>query len=113
MTMLGRSDALPSASRRLRQRFSSAMPPSMAASLEPMVDVPTASSFSGEFQSRAIMLTQRASISAVCGYSSLSARFLLKVSCISRSASGSIQVPTNVARFSRELPSSISSSWTR
>ncbi|HEY1619906.1 MAG TPA: hypothetical protein VGG25_19945 [Streptosporangiaceae bacterium] len=38
--------------------------------------------------------------------------FLLKHSAISRSACGSIQVVTNVARFSRALPSRISSSRT-
>ena len=56
------------------------------------------------------MFTQRVSSSAVRGYSSLSIMFLSKVSAISRAASGSIQVVTNVARFSRALPSSISSS---
>ena len=58
------------------------------------------------------MWTQRDSISAVCGYSSLSTMFLSNVSAISAAASGSIQVVTNVARFSRALPSSISSSRT-
>ncbi len=57
------------------------------------------------------MLTQRASSSAVCGYSSLSIMFLSKHSAISFSACGSIQVVTKVARFMRALPSSISSSW--
>ena len=57
------------------------------------------------------MFTQRCSISAVWGYSSLSIMFLSKVSAIRRSAWGSIQVVTKVARFSRELPSSNSSSW--
>ena len=57
------------------------------------------------------MFTQRRSISAVCGYSSLSIMFLSNASAISRSASGSIQVVTKVAMFSRELPSSSSSSW--
>ena len=57
------------------------------------------------------MLTQRISSSAVCGYSSLSIMFLSKHSAIRRSACGSIHVVTNVARFSRALPSSISSSW--
>ena len=57
------------------------------------------------------MLTQRISSSAVCGYSSLSIMFLSKHSAISRSACGSIQVVTKVARFRRALPSSISSSW--
>ena len=57
------------------------------------------------------MFTQRRSISAVCGYSSLSIMFLSNVSAISFSASGSIHVVTNVAMFSRELPSSSNSSW--
>lgn len=57
------------------------------------------------------MDTQRCSMAAVAGYSSLSIMFLSKVSAISRPAWGSIQVVTKVARFSRELPSSISSSW--
>ncbi len=57
------------------------------------------------------MQTQRCSIAAVAGYSSLSIMFLSNVSAISFSACGSIQVVTNVARFSLLLPSSISSSW--
>ena len=57
------------------------------------------------------MFTHRFSISAVCGYSSLSIMFLSKHSLISFSAWGSIQVVTNVATFSRAFPSSISSSW--
>ena len=57
------------------------------------------------------MHTHRASIDAVIGYSSLSIMFLSNVSAINFSASGSIHVVTKVARFSRELPSSISSSW--
>ena len=58
------------------------------------------------------MFTQRRSSSAVCGYSSLSIMFLAAHSAISISASGSIQVVTNVARLSRALPSRISSSRT-
>lgn len=38
--------------------------------------------------------------------------FLSRHSAISTPAWGSIQVVTKVARLSRELPSSISSSWT-
>ena len=57
------------------------------------------------------MFTQRASISAVCGYSSLSIMFLSKHSAISLCACGSIHVVTNVATFRRAFPSSISSSW--
>ena len=83
----------------------------MTASLDPIVDAPTASPSSGALNRWATMFTQRRSISAVCGYSSLSIMFLSNASAISRSASGSIHVVTNVARFSRELPSSSSSSW--
>jgi hypothetical protein len=57
------------------------------------------------------MLTQRVSISAVWGYSSLSIMFLSRHSAISDLACGSIHVVTNVARFRRALPSIISSSW--
>ena len=83
----------------------------MTASLDPIVEAPTASPCSGALNRWATMLTQRRSISAVCGYSSLSIMFLSKASAMSLSASGSIQVVTNVARLSRELPSSNSSSW--
>ena len=76
------------------------------------MEQPVASSWSGECHSWLSMLTQRSSSSAVCGYSSLSIMFLSKVSAISRDAWGSIQVLTNVARLSRALPSSISSSCT-
>ncbi len=110
--MLGLSVGLPAAFCRSRQRHFSAMPPSMAASLEPVVDVPVAVSSSGEFQRRLSMFTQRISISAVRGYSSLSIMFLSNVSAMSCCACGSIHVVTNVARFSRELPSSMSSSRT-
>ena len=110
--MLGLSVGLPAAFWRSRQRHLSAMPPSMAASLDPVVDVPVASSLSGEFHSRLSMFTHRSSISAVRGYSSLSIMFLSNVSAISVWACGSIHVVTNVARFSRELPSSMSSSRT-
>ena len=48
-----------------------------------------------------MMLTQRASISAVWGYSSLSIMFLSAVSAIRRPAIDGIQVVTNVARFRR------------
>ena len=53
-----------------------AMPPSMAASLDPIVEQPMEFARSGAFHKSASMLTQRDSISAVCGYSSLSTRFL-------------------------------------
>jgi len=56
-----------------------------------------------------MMLTQRASSSAVCGYSSLSIMFLSAVWAISVAAWLGIQVVTNVARLRRALPSSSSS----
>ena len=58
------------------------------------------------------MLTQRISMAAVCGYSSLSIMFLSKVSAMSLSACGSMYVVTKVARLRRALPSSMSSSCT-
>jgi hypothetical protein len=82
----------------------------MQASLEPVVEHPTASPVFGAFHRSARMFTQRRSNSAVCGYSSLSIIFLSLASAISSAASGSIHVVTKVARFSRELPSSSSSS---
>ena len=99
---------------RSRHRIFNARPPSIAASLEPTVDVPTAGSAVpavGPFQRADTISRQRRSISAVCGYSSRSTMFLSNVSAISRAACGSIHVVTKVARFIRELPSSISSSW--
>ena len=88
----------------------------MTASLDPTVETPVAldgsSSRSPSAWNRsATMHTQRDSIAAVAGYSSLSIMFLSNVSAISFSACGSIHVVTNVARFNRELPSSINSSW--
>ncbi len=110
--MLGRSVGRPAARWRSRQRHFSAIPASIAASLEPVVDVPVAISSSGECQSRLSMFTHRCSSSAVRGYSSLSIMFLSNVSDMSVRTCGSIHVVTNVARFSRALPSSISSSCT-
>ena len=112
ITMFGRSTGLPAARRASCQRRFSARPPSIAASLLPVVEQPGASSGSGACHRRLIMSTQRISISAVCGYSSLSIMFLSNVSAIRRCACGSIHVPTKVARLRRALPSSISSSWT-
>jgi hypothetical protein len=112
ITRFGRSIGFPSALRRCIQRRFSARPPSIAASLEPVVEHPVAWSASGACQSRLSICTHRASSSAVCGYSSLSIMFLSKHSDISVWACGSIQVVTNVATFSRAFPSSISSSWT-
>ena len=63
-TMLGRSVGLPAARCRSRHRHFAAMPPSIAASLEPTVEQPNASP--GACQRSASMRTQRLSISAVC-----------------------------------------------
>lgn len=100
---------------RWRHRHFSANPPSITASDDPIVDTPVAlcgssSRSPSAWKRSATMHTQRCSMAAVAGYSSLSIMFLSNASAISVSASGSIQVVTNVARFSRELPSSISSS---
>ena len=84
----------------------------MQASLEPVVEQPGAAIGSPAFHRRDSIRTQRSSRSAVRGYSSLSTMFLSKVSVINRRAPGSTQVVTNVARLSRALPSSISSSCT-
>ncbi len=84
----------------------------MHASLEPVVEQPTADRGSGACHRSASIVTHRCSSSAVRGYSSLSIMFLSRHSAISTPACGSIHVVTNVARFSRELPSSISSSRT-
>ena len=95
----------------MRQRALSASPASITASLEPIVDTPTGAP--GAWNRLETMFTQRRSSSAVWGYSSLSIMFLSNDSAMRRSASGSIHVVTNVARLSRLLPSSRSSSWIR
>jgi hypothetical protein len=121
ITRFGLVAAAPAAVLRARQRHSSAIPPSMHASLDPVVEHPTADAAAcpsvpaatvGACQRSARMLTQRRSSSAVWGYSSLSIMFLSKHSAISCCACGSIHVVTNVARLSRALPSRISSSRT-
>ena len=84
----------------------------MQASLDPVVEQPMVADGSGACHRSASIATHRLSSSAVRGYSSLSIMFLSRHSAIRTPACGSIQVVTNVARFSRELPSSISSSWT-
>ena len=94
---------------RSRQRHLSAIPPSIAASLEPVVEQPTAVRWSGHSHRRPSMFTQCSSIAAVCGYSSLSTMFLSAVTAISALAGTGIQVVTNVARLSRACPSSSSS----
>ena len=86
ITRFGLSVGLPAWRIRSRQRHFSARPPSMHASLEPVVEQPVACSWSGECHRSDRMFTQRASISAVCGYSSLSIMFLSAVSAISRAA---------------------------
>ncbi|CAM5549242.1 hypothetical protein SPURM210S_03636 [Streptomyces purpurascens] len=111
ITRLGRAAGYRSALRRVQRRFS-AIPASMHASLDPVVEHPTAVSGSGACHRSASIATHRRSSSAVRGYSSLSIMFLSRHSAISSPASGSIQVVTKVARFSRALPSSISSSRT-
>lgn len=87
----------------------------MAASLEPVVEQPSAepspSALPGAFHRSARMFTHRDSISAVCGYSSLSIMFLSRHSFISLRTSSSVHVVQNVARFCDALPSSSSSLW--
>lgn len=83
----------------------------MAASLEPVVEQPVAAPPGGAFHRSARMLTQRASISAVCGYSSLSIMFLSRHSFIRRCTPSSDQVVQKVARFWAALPSRSSSLW--
>ena len=78
----------------------------------PVVDVPTLSTASGTCHRSPSIRTHRASMSAVCGYSSLSTMFLSTVAAYSLSASSSIHVVTKVARLKRALPSSITSSST-
>ena len=111
-TKFGLSVGLPSARRLARHRHLAAMPASMQASDEPIAEAPTVLAASGAFHRSAIMCTQRRSISAVCGYSSLSIMFLLIDSAIRPRTSGSSHVWQNVARFWRALPSIISSSAT-
>jgi hypothetical protein len=84
----------------------------MQASLDPVVEQPVAAPSAAPPQRSARMFTHRRSSSAVCGYSSLSIMFLSRHSSISVRAWGSIHVVTNVARFNRAWPSSISSSCT-
>ena len=112
MTRFGLVSGAPAARRRSRHRQSSAIPPSMQASLDPVVEQPVGAACAGACHRWARVLTHRASISAVCGYSSLSIMFLSRLSVISHLACGSIHVVTNVARLSRALPSRMSSSRT-
>ncbi|MEJ7584428.1 MAG: hypothetical protein WKF43_10165 [Acidimicrobiales bacterium] len=100
----------PAVRRRCCHRRFSAIPASMAASLDPVVEQPVASP-PGACHSRPNIDTHRRSSSAVWGYSSLSIMFLSMQASMSALASGSIHVVTKVARLRRALPSSISSSW--
>src|SRR6202034_1609245 len=107
---LGLSVDLPACSRFLRHRHFSASPPSIAASLDPVVEHPIALAAFGEFHKSASMCTQRDSSSAICGYSSLSIMFLSRHSSMSLRISGSTHVWQKVATFCREFPSSNNSS---
>ncbi len=83
----------PAASNCWRHRHFIARPASITASLEPTVDTPIAvdgssSRRSSAWNRSATMHTQRCSIAAVTGYSSLSIMFLSNVSDISCPASG-------------------------
>ena len=82
-----------------------AIPASMHASDDPIAEVPTASWVSGAFQRSASMWTQRRSISAAVGYSSLSIRFLLIERAMSFMTSSDSHVWQKVARFWCALPS--------
>ena len=111
--MLGLSVGLPAGRRRLRHRHLAAIPPSMQASDEPMAEHPMGVPRPfGAFQRSASICTQRRSISAVCGYSSLSIMFLSIDRSMRRWTSGSSHVWQKVARFWRALPSSRISSAT-
>src|SRR5271167_2910925 len=109
-TMLGFSVDFPAARRLARQRHLAAIPPSMQASEDPMAEQPTGSSVVGAFHRWDRMETQRRSISAVWGYSSLSMRFLSIQTSINLWTSGSSHVWQKVARFWRALPSRSNSS---
>ena len=76
VTRLGRWVGLPAWRRACFHRKYMARPPSMQASEEPTVEVPTGLPARGAFQRSASMWTHRDSISAVWGYSSLSIMFL-------------------------------------
>ena len=75
-TRLGFSVDFPAARRACCQRRLSASPPSMAASEDPMVDVPIVLAGSGAFHRSPRIFQHRVSIAAVAGYSSLSIMFL-------------------------------------
>ena len=109
-TMFGLSLGLPAAFCLALHRHLAAIPANMQASDDPRADAPTVLAASGAFHRSANMWTQRRSISADCGYSSLSMRFLLMASSISWWTCGSSHVWQKVARFWREFPSRSNSS---
>ena len=96
---VGAIGRLPGACIRSRQRHLSASPPSIAASLEPVVELPVACRARASSTCSDDDVHAARSISAVCGYSSLSIMFLSAVSAISAAARGGIQVLTNVANL--------------
>ena len=80
---LGRAADFPALLRFSRHRPFIASPPNIAASLDPLVEQPREFAASGEFHRSLSMFTHRDSISAVCGYSSLSIKFLPRHSSMS------------------------------
>ena len=82
----------------------------MIASDEPWVRAPVVSP--GAWNRSASIRMQRCSISAVRGYSAWSMKLRCRLSAMSRCASGSIQVVTNVARLRAGSPSKARSSAT-
>ena len=83
----------------------------MIASDEPMVATPTERSMSGAFQRSASMRAQISSMCSATGYSSWSMWFVARASMMRASASGSIQVVTNEARFIDGWPSTFRPRW--
>ena len=117
MTRFGRRAGAPSAwlAWRARQRHSSAIPPSMHASLDPVVEQPVGPASVGP--RRVPEVGPGCSRSAAPARRSAGTRPCRSCSCrgtrpSARAACGSIQVVTKVARLSRALPSRISSSRT-
>ena len=108
---------LPCSLRLCCQRRLAASRPSMMASDEPVVEVPSAALLSpdslftfGCFQRCERIEMHRACTAIVAGYSSWSLRFTFIVSDMSRCAGAGIHVCTNDARFRFGRPSSSSSS---
>jgi hypothetical protein len=110
-TRLGLTVGPPLTSRRFRQFHLSESAPSMIASDEPCVRAPVVSP--GAWNRSASMRMHRCSIAAVRGYSAWSMKLRCRFSAMSRCASGSIHVVTNVARLRPGSPSRARSSATR